>query len=35
MQALITAFGNIKDQKQIDNMAQTLYSSGILKTSER
>ena len=29
-QALITAIGSIKDQKQVDTMAKTLYNSGIL-----
>jgi hypothetical protein len=32
-QALITAIGNIKDQRQVDTMAKTLYYSGILNTS--
>jgi integrase len=34
LKTLISALGNIKDQKQVDNMAQTLYNSGILKDSD-
>jgi hypothetical protein len=34
MQALITAIGNIKDQKQVDTMAKTLYNSGILTNTQ-
>jgi hypothetical protein len=31
MQALITAFQNIKDQNQINNFAKYFFDSGILK----
>lgn len=34
LQTLISALGKMQDQKQFDNMAQTLYNSGILKSSE-
>ena len=34
LKALISALGSIKDQKQFDSMAQTLYDSGILKTNQ-
>ena len=34
LQTLISALGNMKDQKQFDTMAQTLYDSGILKTNQ-
>jgi hypothetical protein len=34
LQTLITALGSLKDQKQVDNMAQTLYNSGILKETK-
>jgi hypothetical protein len=34
VQALITAIGSTKDQNQVNNMARTLYSSGLLKASE-
>jgi integrase len=33
LKALITALGNTKDQKQVDDMAKTFYDSGILKNS--
>ena len=33
MKTLISALGNIKDQNQINQMAQTLYGSGILKNT--
>ena len=33
LKALISALGNINDQSQVNNMAQTLYSSGILNVS--
>jgi hypothetical protein len=33
LKALITALGNINDQSQVNQMAQTLYSSGILNVS--
>ena len=35
MQSLITSLGNIKDQNQVNQMAQTLYSSGVLNTSQK
>jgi hypothetical protein len=31
IQTLIAAIGNTKDQTQVNNMAKTLYDSGILK----
>src|SRR5215216_1294218 len=31
MKALLSTLGNIKDQRQVNQMARTLYSSGILK----
>jgi hypothetical protein len=31
MKALLSTLGNIKDQNQVNQMAQTLYGSGILK----
>jgi integrase len=34
MQALVSAFSNITDQKQVDSMAQALYNSGILRVPE-
>jgi integrase/recombinase XerD len=34
LQQLINTFGSIKDQNQVNNMAKTLYSSGILNVSE-
>jgi integrase/recombinase XerD len=34
IQALIAAIGNTKDQNQLNNMARTLYTSGLLKASE-
>jgi hypothetical protein len=33
LKALISALGNINDQSQVNQMAQTLYSSGILNAS--
>jgi hypothetical protein len=33
LKALISALGNINDQNQVNQMAQTLYSSGILNVS--
>lgn len=33
MQTLISSLGNIKDQSQVNQMAQKLYSSGILNTT--
>jgi flagellar capping protein FliD len=33
LKALISALGNINDQSQVNQMAQTLYSSGILNVS--
>jgi hypothetical protein len=33
IQALIAAIGNTKDQNQLNNMARTLYTSGLLKAS--
>jgi hypothetical protein len=33
LKALICALGNINDQSQVNQMAQTLYSSGILNVS--
>jgi integrase/recombinase XerD len=35
MKNLISALGSIKDQNQINQMAQTLYSSGILKDTTK
>ena len=35
MKNLISALGSIKDQKQVNQMAQTLYSSGILKDTTK
>jgi integrase len=34
IQALIAAIGNTKDQSQVNNMAKTLYQSGILNVTE-
>jgi integrase/recombinase XerD len=34
LQQLISAIGNMKDQNQVNNMAQTLYNSGILNMNE-
>jgi integrase/recombinase XerD len=34
LKALIASLGKMQDQKQFDNMAQTLYNSGILKSSD-
>jgi hypothetical protein len=31
MKTLISTLGTIKDQRQVNQMAQTLYGSGILK----
>ena len=31
MKSLLSTLGNIKDQSQVNQMAQTLYYSGILK----
>jgi flagellar capping protein FliD len=33
LNALISALGNINDQSQVNQMAQALYSSGILNVS--
>jgi hypothetical protein len=33
LKALISALGNINDQSQVNQMAQTLYNSGILNVS--
>ena len=33
LKALISALGNINDQSQVNQMAQILYSSGILNVS--
>jgi hypothetical protein len=33
LKALISALGNVNDQSQVNQMAQTLYSSGILNVS--
>jgi hypothetical protein len=33
LKALISALGNINDQSQVNQMAQALYSSGILNVS--
>jgi hypothetical protein len=30
IQSLMSAFSNIKEQPQVDSMARTLYSSGLL-----
>jgi hypothetical protein len=35
IQSLISAFSNIKEQPQVDSMAETLYSSGILVKAEK
>ena len=35
IQALIAAIGNIKDQNQVNNMAKTLYNSGMFKIPEQ
>lgn len=35
MKALLSALGSIKDQNQINQMAQTLYGSGILKDTTK
>jgi integrase len=35
LQTLISALGKMQDQKQFDDMAQTLYDSGILKSNEK
>jgi hypothetical protein len=34
IQTLIAAIGNTKDQTQVNNMARTLYQSGILNMTE-
>jgi integrase len=34
LKALIASLGKMQDQKQFDNMAQTLYNSGILKSNQ-
>ena len=34
IQTLIAAIGNTKDQNQVNNMAKTLYDSGILNVPE-
>jgi integrase/recombinase XerD len=34
LQQLINTFGSIKDQNQVNNMAQALYQSGILSVTE-
>ena len=34
MQSLIIALGNMKDQGQLNNMAKTLYDSGILTKND-
>ena len=34
IQTLIAVIGNTKDQNQVNNMAKTLYASGLLKASE-
>jgi hypothetical protein len=34
IQTLIAAISNIKDQNQVNNMAKTLYTSGILNMAE-
>jgi integrase/recombinase XerD len=34
LQTLISALGNMKDQKQVDNMAKALYNSGILQNDQ-
>lgn len=31
MQGLISSLGNIKEQSQVDQMAKTLYNTGIIK----
>jgi integrase len=35
MKILLNVFGNIKDQNQVNQMAQTLYGSGILKDTAK
>jgi hypothetical protein len=35
MRALLSTLGNMKDQSQVDQMAQTLYDSSILKKTVR
>jgi hypothetical protein len=35
MRTLISALGNIKDQTQVNQIAQTLYGSGILKDTTK
>ena len=35
MKTLITALGNIKDQSQVNQMAQTFYSSGVLNVGDK
>ena len=35
MKTLISTLGNIKDQNQVNQMAQTFYSSGVLNTSQK
>jgi len=34
LKVLIASLGKMQDQKQFDNMAQTLYNSGILKNNQ-
>ena len=34
IQSLMSAFSNMKEQPHVDNMAKTLYSSGILVKAE-
>jgi hypothetical protein len=35
MKTLISALENMKDQNQVNQMAQALYGSGILKSTTR
>jgi hypothetical protein len=34
IQSLMAAIGNTKDQNQVNNMAKTLYQSGIINMSK-
>jgi hypothetical protein len=33
IQSLMSAFSNMKEQPQVDSMAKTLYSSGLIKAA--
>jgi hypothetical protein len=35
IQSLMSAFSNMQEQPQVDSMAKTLYSSGLIKAAEK